>query len=123
MVFPKISKQHRSETDSDSGGEKLDTPFPNLIVLSFSSTDSITKLSSFMVEKFLLANVFLKSVKTTKNNMLVIQVVEKSHAELLFKMTTLHNIKIKSYPHSLLDSSRGVVKCRELSLCIVMETF
>ena len=87
------------ETYSDSDAEKTDTPFPNFIVLESVEEKPVTKLSLFVIEKFLSTNISLKSVKATKGNMLVMKMRKKSHTKLFLKMTTLHNIKIKMYPH------------------------
>lgn len=44
-------------------------------------------------------------------------VTKKKYAELLLKMTTLHNMKIKAYPHRSLNTSSGLVRSPELSAC------
>ena len=69
-------------------------PFSEFYYLRISRRKLIRKLSLFMVEKFLSVNVYTKSVKTTKHNKLIMEVVKMSNGELFHKMTTFH-IKIK----------------------------
>ena len=43
---------------------------------------------------------------------------KKKQAKTLLKF---HNININSYPHERLNSSRGVIKNKDLSLCSLKE--
>jgi len=97
------------------------TTFPRFIVLESTEEKPITKLSPFAIEKFLSANVAPKSVKATRNNTLIVEVAKKKYADLLLKMTTFHNMKIKAYPHRSLNISRGVVRSSQLSSCSIEE--
>lgn len=74
-----------------------------------------------MIEKFLSNTMVLKSVKTTFNNTLIVEIAKRSYVELLLRTTTLHNLKIKAYPHRFLSTPTGVVKCLELTVCTLEE--
>ena len=89
------------------------------MVLESIEEKPITKLSSSVIERFLLANVVPKSVKTTCNNTLI--VTKMKYADLLLKTTTFHYIKIKASPPppGSLNTSQGVVRSSELSSCSI----
>lgn len=72
----------------------------------------ITKLSLFVIEKFLLTNVALKLVKTKFNNMLIMKVAKNDYPP---------NLKIKAYPHRFFNTYRGVVRSLELAVYMLEE--
>ena len=45
----------------------------------------------------------------------------KKHAENLLKMEKFHNLKSHAYPHAKLNTSKGVVRSKELSLATLEE--
>ena len=45
----------------------------------------------------------------------------KKYGELLLRTITLHNMKIKAYPHRSLNTSKGVVRSPELATCTIEE--
>ena len=49
------------------------------------------------------------------------EVEKKKHADFLLKMKTFHNKKMIAYPHQNLNTSKGVVRSQELSLCPLEE--
>ena len=118
----KLSKRPHPDfgtySDPDSGVEKLNTYFPTYIVLESVEDKPITP---FIIEKILSANMAPKSVKATRNNTLIVKVKNKKYAELLLRTTTLHNMKIKAYPHISLNTSKGVVRNPELATCTIEE--
>ena len=56
------------------------------------------------------------SIKKLNNGTLLIEVDKKTYSDNLLNMKFFTNIKIKSYAHSSLNSSMGVVRSSELSL-------
>ena len=46
---------------------------------------------------------------------------KKTFSDLLLEKKYFHNLKIKAYPHNSLNSSEGVVRCPDLSLCTLDE--
>ena len=77
----------------------------------------IIQLSPLIIKTFLFANVAPKSVKATRNNTLIMEVKTKKYAELLWRTTTLHNMKIKAYPHGSLNISEEKVRSPEVATC------
>ena len=47
----------------------------------------------------------------------MIETENKKHTNFLLNMKIFHNLKIKIYPHKTLNSSKGVIRNRELSQC------
>lgn len=91
--------RHIYSLHGDSNIKEITTSFLNFIVLKSTENKAIMKLSPFAIERYLSANVAPTSLKTTCNNTLIVEITKKKYAELLLKMTTLHNMKIKAYPH------------------------
>ena len=81
----------------------------------------ITKLSPFVIEKALNSLIKAKSVKKLINNTLLIEVGKKTFSDLLLKQKYFYNLKIKVYPHNTRNSSKGVVRSPDLSLCTLDE--
>ena len=111
----------KTDTYCDSDIEEVSTSFSSCIALKSIEEKPVTKLSPFIIERFLSANVVPRSVKTGCNNTLIVEVTKKKYVNLLLKMTTLHNMKIKAYPHRSLNTSQGVVRSSELSSCSIEE--
>ena len=99
----------------------MSTFFESFIVLESIEEKPITKLSPFAIERFLLTNVAPRSVETTCNNTLTVEVTKKKCADLLLKTIPLHNMKIKIDPRRSLNTCRGVVRGSELSSCSIKE--
>ena len=51
----------------------------------------------------------------------LLEVESKKHAENLLKMEKFHNLKCRAYPHAKLNTSKGVVRSKELSLAMPEE--
>ena len=52
--------------------------------------------------------------KLHRSNQLLIEVSKKAHAENLLRAQTFHDLKVRVYPHTSLNSSKGVIRCPEL---------
>ena len=59
--------------------------------------------------------------KLTRSNQLLIEVNKNSHAENLLRTQKFHNLNVRVYPHSSLNSSRGVIRCPDLRGCSEQE--
>ena len=57
-----------------------------------------------------------KTVKKTRNGNLLIKVDHQKKSESILKMKTFHMMKCRAYPHEKLNTSKGVIKSRELAL-------
>ena len=60
-------------------------------------------------------------MKKLINNTLLVEVPKKTFSDLLLEQKYFHNLKIKAYPHNSLNSSKGVVRSPDLSLCTLDE--
>ena len=89
--------------------------WPRFLVISSIDDEALRKLSPFAIQKGLqgLAGE-PKSVKKLKNGSLLVECSKESHVRNLLKSKILCNIQIKVTPHSSLNSSKGVVRSRDL---------
>ena len=73
-------------------------------------------------KKYFSSNNTQNRKKNLKNGTILIEVTEKKkQAEIILKQKKIHNIDIKAYPHEGLNTSKGVIRNGELSLCSIME--
>ena len=114
MASTKLSK--RLCPDSDSDTDTSLSSFPRFVVLESLEDKSLTKISPFVIHKVISGIVKPVSVKKLKNGTLLIEVDKKTYADNLLNMKFFTNLKIKSYAHASLNSSKGVVRSAELSL-------
>ena len=119
MATPKPSK--RLHTDSDSDSETTSSTFPHFIVLESLQEKQLTKLNPIVIEKVISGIVNPVSVKKLQNGTLLVEVGRKTYADNLLKMNFFAGLKIKSFPHYSLNSSKGVVRSSELTLCTLDE--
>ena len=107
--------------DSNPKQNKNNQNFPRFIVLESMEETTLSKLSPFIIQKVISANFQPKTVKKLQNGNLLIEVVQEKDANFLLKMKIFHDIKVKSFVHERLNTSRGVIRSRELSLCSIEE--
>lgn len=89
-----------------------------IIIEAVDKEKPITKLSPFVIEKQLSSILGTpKSVKSLKNQTLLVECNTKNQAENLLGTKSFFNNKVRVYPHPTLNSSRGVIRCKELSVC------
>ena len=99
-----------------------DTPqhFPRFILVkSKDEKRQITSLSPFLIQKVIqsIAGEPENIKKLHRSNQLLIEVSKKAHAENLLRAQTFHDLKVRVYPHTSLNSSKGVIRCPELRNC------
>ena len=101
-----------------------DTPqhFPRFILVeSKEENRQITSLSPFLIQKDIQSiagepeNIYIK--KLHRSNQLLIEVSKKAHAENLLRAQTFYDLKVRVYPHTSRNSSKGVIRCPELRNC------
>ena len=119
MASTKSSK--RLHTDSDSDSEAITSTYPHFIVLESLQEKQLSKLNPFVVEKVISGIVKPVSVKKLQNGTLLVEVSKKTYADNLLKMNLFAGLKIKAYTHLSLNTSKGVVRSSELSLCTLDE--
>ena len=119
MTSTKSSK--RLHTDSDSDSEAITSTYPHFIALESLQEKQLSRLNPFVVEKVISGIVKPVSVKKLQNGTLLVEVRKKTYADNLLKMNLFAGLKIKAYPHLSLNTSKGVVRSSELSLCTLDE--
>ena len=119
MASQKSSK--RSYSDSESDTETQSSSFPHFIVLESLEDKPVSKLNPFLIEKTLSGLVKPISVKKLNNGTLLVEVDKKPYADILLKIKFFGGLKIKSFAHLSLNTSKGVVRSSELSLCTIDE--
>ena len=90
--------------------------FPRFLVIeSIEENQNITSLSPFVIQKVILgiAGKPENIKKLYRSNQLLVEISKKSHAENLLR-TLFHNLKVRVFPHTSLNSSRGVIRCPDL---------
>ena len=108
----KKSKQNLSESDSEN--ETAD--FPRFIVIESLEEVCLAKFSPFLIEKVISTRASPKTVKKTGNGNLLVEVGCRRQAENILKIKMFHTTKCRAYPHEELNTSKGVIKNRELAL-------
>ena len=103
------------ETDSDNG--QAPTSFPRFLIIESTKADQpLTKLSPFVIEKVLVSLAGSpKSVKKLNSGSLLIEVEKAKHAENLLKLTRFFEMPAKCYPHTSLNTLRGIIRCPDLA--------
>jgi len=113
----------RSCPDSGSSGGSEDElvleQFPRwLIIQGTDDSKPLNNVSPFVIGKSLKAQVgTLDTVKRLQRGDLLVQTNKKAYIDLLLGMTSLGNIPVKVSPHRTLNSSKGVVRSRDLARC------
>ena len=105
---------------SDNSNEERIQPeplFPKFILLESLENTPLTKLSPFLIQKIISTNISPKSVKNLRNGTIMIETENKKHTSFLLNMKTFHTLRIKTYPLKTLNSSKVVIRNRELSQC------
>ncbi|XP_041369839.1 uncharacterized protein LOC121383807 [Gigantopelta aegis] len=88
--------------------------WPRFLVISSTDDGALNKLSPFAIQKAIVGLAGEpKSVKKIKNGLLVECSTDK-HSTCLLKSTVFCNVPIKVTPHTSLNSSKGVIRCRDL---------
>ena len=108
----KKSKRNLSESDSENGA----ADFPRLIVIESLEGVCLAKFSPFLIEKVISTRASPKTVKKTRNGNLLVEVDRRRQAENILKIKTFHTTKCRVYPHEKLNTSKGVIRSRELAL-------
>ena len=115
-------KRPLSDSESETEPSTYSTfsiHFPTFIVIeSKDPSHPVTKLSPFVVEKQLHSILgTAKSVRKLKNNTILVECFTRQQSENLLKHKKFFQLDVNIYPHKTLNFSKGVVRCKELSLC------
>ena len=116
-----------SDQDSDSDYENERSykcnNWPRFLVVESSGDDlPLSKLSPFAVQKgFQAVAGTLKSIKRLRDGSFLVERARKSQAMGLLKTTRFVDRPVRVSSHKALNSSRVVIRCRELSGMTEME--
>ena len=110
-------KRSREQVDSDSDNGQSTSSFPRFLIIESSKPDQpLTKLSPFVIEKVLVSLAGSpKSVKKLNSGSLLVEVEKAKHAQNLLKLTRFFEIPSKCYPHTSLNTSKGIIRCPDLA--------
>ena len=104
--------------DSDRATTEVTSPsFPRfLLVEATDKKQSITKLSPFLIQKTIQSIIgTVDSIKKLKTDQLLIETNRKTISDKILKLTEFSNLKVSATPHPSLNSSKGVIRCPDLS--------
>ena len=89
--------------------------WPRFLVIGSADEETLKKLSPFAIQKGLqgLAGE-PKTVKKLRNGSLLVECSTESHSKNLLKSKSLCGISITVNPHTYLNSSKGVIRSRDL---------
>ena len=107
-------KSKRNLSKSDSENEAAD--FPRFNVIESLEEVCLAKFFPFLIEKVISTRASPKTVKKTRNGNLLVEVDSRRQAENMLKIKTFHTTKCRAYPHEKLNTSKGVIRRRELAL-------
>ena len=89
--------------------------WPRFLVISSSDEGALKTLSPFAIQKALVGLAGEpKSVKKIRNGSLLVECSTERHSQCLLKSKIFCNIKIHVTPHLSLNTSKGVIRCRDL---------
>ena len=112
----KPTQDDSSDAEISDNGDNITTNdtttqhFPRfLLIESIEENQNITSLSPFVIQKVILgiAGEPENIKKLYRSNLLFVEISKKSHAENLLRRTLFHNLKVRVFPHTSLNSSRG----------------
>jgi hypothetical protein len=98
-------------------------PFPHFLFVQGTDPEKpVCKLSPFTIKKSIQSIAgTVKNVTQLRSGNLLIEVDKEAQAKNLLNATSFLNIPIKITPHRSLNSSKGVIRCRELRDCSEQE--
>ncbi|XP_041367054.1 uncharacterized protein LOC121381769 [Gigantopelta aegis] len=93
----------------------ISSNWPRFLVISSTDDGALKKLSPFAIQKGLVGLAGEPTnVTKMKNGSLLVECSTEKHSKCLLKSTILANIRIIVLPHTSLNSSKGVIRCRDL---------
>ena len=93
--------------------------FPRFLVVSSANTDtSLNKLNCFVVGKAFKCQVgSLKTVRPLQRGDILAETTSKSQSDRVLSLKDLAGVPVVVTPHRSLNTSKGVIRCREIALC------
>ena len=118
---PLANERKRQKREADNSlvlsEDEGDCNFPSFIVVEATEGQSI-ELSIFCFQKLLKCSVGeVKCAKKLRNGSVHIEVCNEAQADRALKMTTWIDVPVKAAPHRSLNSSKEIIRCRDLRDC------
>jgi hypothetical protein len=111
------SSRKRPAPAVQSSDEETDVSFPHFLVVESTNGEPI-RHSIFAIQKMVQCAVgTVKSAKKLRSGVVLIEVESKSMATRALSMKSWYNTEIKVTPHRSLNSSRGIIRCRDFRDC------
>ena len=109
-------KRKRKEDQIDV--EKIDTWSRFITIISKEAEKPLTKLSPFVIEKLITGMAGSpKSVKKIRSGALLVECEKKSHSDNLLRTKVLAGIEVEVKVRAFLNSSKGIIRSKELEYC------
>ena len=118
VVQTSESKKRKINTVvSDVSEDENDVTFPRFLVVA-GKDDQPIKYSIFAIQKFLQCGIGdVKTAKKLQNGNVLVEVTTKKESDRALQMTNWFDTPISVTPHRSLNTSRGVIRCREFRDC------
>ena len=117
-MAPSFKKSKRYLSDSDS---ETESDFPRIIIIESQQDIKLNQLSPYLIEKIISSRSNSKNVKKLRNGNPLVEVENKNHAKNQLKLEKFHNLKCRAYSHAKLNTSKSIVKSKELLLATLEE--
>jgi hypothetical protein len=119
QLRPQEMKKPTSETTCKQAYQTpTNANFTKYFVITPQEGHSLAHLKIFAISKFLQGRIGqVEDIKRLNNGSNHVEAASYPHAELLTHLDSFTDIPISSCPHRSLNSSRGVIQCRELRDC------
>jgi hypothetical protein len=79
--------------------------------------EKLARLSPFAIDKYFVGQIGLCIIKRLKEGNYLVEVGRPFHSETLLKCTSIQGCPVEVTRHRTLNSSRGIVRCRDLERC------
>lgn len=115
-----VSSSSDSETDASNvqSGGSSDAAFAHFLVVEPAQETKPINFSIFAIQKLLLCSVGnVKSAKKLRNGSVLVEVASRAQYLKAMQLTMWVDTPIKVSAHRSLNSSRGVIRCREFRDC------
>ena len=111
----KTKKIKRPLLESSSESEhETNENFYQFIVLESIEETPITKLSPFLIQKTIETHCKPINIKKAMNSTIIIQTTNQKQSKKILKWKQFGKLNIKTYPHTTLNFSKGVIKSPDL---------
>ena len=109
----------------DERNEYIDENWPRFLIMHSSDpTKPLSTLTPFVLWEGIIGSAGTpKKMTKLKSGDFLLELDKISHYRNLIKTKSILDIPIEIEPHKTLNSSRGIIRCREINLCTEQEIF